>query len=70
MNVMGVLRLYVQVTGESTRKRTYEQLGISKTAMKLKFKELFAEAVSSGDIWEEDGLWFEKSEMKIPLQLE
>ena len=52
---------------EVSRKRDREQLeiGISGTAMKLKYGALYDEAVLKGDIWEEEGgLWYERSEIR------
>jgi len=50
-----------------SKKRGLEQqeVGISETAMKLKYGALYDEAVQKGDIWgEENGLWYERSETR------
>ena len=50
---------------EDKKSHESEAAGISMTAMKLKYRDLFDEAKDRKDIWEEDdGLWYEKKVVK------
>jgi len=50
---------------EETKSSEVEEHGMSKTAIKQKYKEYFQEGIDEGDIWQgEDGLWYEKTATK------